>query len=274
MAYGRSIAHASQIVLLLMSQPLASFGKGLHSVGVRRFPVILLFATLLFGPGLAMAQIEPRIDDGLPTLPPPDILPDIDPDQDTDDENDTPGAPPVAPAPEIDQPDYSRLSSSQERAVRLSGLFDRLSDADSESDADLIAEEIYAIWLDSGSASVNLVLRRGVASHRRQDLDQARGLFNHVTRLQPDFAEGWARSARLALEEEDYERALVETVQTLSLEPRHFYALWTLGNVFERLGRLDEALEAYSEAARLHPQLTSVVKRVETLEQRLGGSVL
>lgn len=270
-----------------MMPPLALTGKGLHSVGTMRFVLIFILGTCLTAPA-ALAQTaperedsppvtvrppQPRIDDGVPDLPPPEFLPDVDPDAPRP-EDDGPEAPPVAPTPDIETPDYSRLSSNAERAIRLEGLFKRLAYAETEERGQLIAEEIYALWLDSGSPSVNLVLRRGGRAHTAKNLEMARVMFDHVTTLEPEFAEGWARSARLALEEGDYERAISESVTALSLEPRHFYALWTLGNVLDRLGRTEEALKTYQEAARIHPKLTEVTDRVAQLESQLGGSVL
>ena len=58
------------------------------------------------------------------------------------------------------------------------------------------------------------------------------------------------------------------------MEPRHVYTLWTLGNVFEALGRSDEALEAYREANRLYPALKVVKDRLDVLEGEVEGSVL
>jgi len=179
-----------------------------------------------------------------------------------------------ADIPAIDKPDYSRLSEAEERSVRLDSLFTRLSEAEDEEQAELVAEEIWAIWLDSGSASVNFVLRRGTAAQKQGKLDLARRLYDQTTYLLPDYAEGWARSSRLALVEEDLSRALTETAKTLTLEPRHFFALWTMGNVFEQLNRGEEAIEAYREAHKLHPQLKAVKDRLDALESQLNGDVL
>lgn len=173
-----------------------------------------------------------------------------------------------------DKPDYSELSQRAEREARLNDLFAKLKDEDVSEDANLIAEEIWALWLDSGSASINLVLRRGSDAQVKMDVKKARRMFDHVTDLSPDYAEGWARSSRLALEENDYSRALNEAVRALTLEPRHFYALWTLGNVFEQLGRQDEALQAYREANALYPELAPVKSRLEQLESEIEGDVL
>ena len=173
-----------------------------------------------------------------------------------------------------EKPDYSKLSAAAEREARLTELFARLKDETNPEDANLIAEEIWVIWLDSGSASVNLVLRRGSDAQTKSQNKKARRMFDHVTALSPDYAEGWARSSRLALDEKDFSRALTEAARTLSLEPRHFYALWTLGNAFEQLGRQEEALEAYREANALYPELKAVKERLEQLETEVEGDVL
>lgn len=278
-----------------MNQPLALPGKGLHFVGVKA--VLSIFALCLFAaPTLAQVDeatpgeqaetqsetqdehIQDRpdiiLDRGpaliapITPLPAPDLPPDLsdlpDPDQSI----------PEAPTPDADAPDYARLSSNEERAVRLDDMFARLSETDNADTGNLVAEEIWAVWLDSGSASVNLLLRRGADAQTRNRNELARVMYNYVTELEPEYAEGWARSSRLALEERDFARAAGEAVRALTLEPRHFYALWTLGNVLERLGRQDDALEAYREANRLYPTLESVSERVDALEAILDGGVL
>ena len=173
-----------------------------------------------------------------------------------------------------ERPDYSKLPESEERSVRLDALFQRLQAEEDAEAANLIAEEVWAIWLDSGSDSVNLLLRRGTAAQKRGHDRLARRMYDHVTTLAPDYAEGWARSARLAYEEEDLSRAMTEATQALILEPRQFYAHWTLGNIFEKIGRNEEAYETYKEANRLYPELLPVKERLEMMKGQVEGDVL
>ncbi|MGB0907552.1 MAG: hypothetical protein ACPGVT_08665 [Maricaulaceae bacterium] len=173
-----------------------------------------------------------------------------------------------------DKVDYSQMTETEERTARLDGLFLRIKAEDNEEDAKLIAEEIMAIWIDSGSATVNLLLRRGAKAEQRGEIKHARRLYDHVTTLTPEYAEGWARSARLAFREKDYNRALSESTQTLLIEPRQFYALVTLGSVLETLGKTDEAYEAYLEVQKLYPEMKGVKARVETLGEKVDGDFL
>lgn len=173
-----------------------------------------------------------------------------------------------------EKPDYSRLPESAEREARLDALFERLQAEDNAESANLVAEEIWAVWLDSGSASVDMLLRRGTAAQKRGNDRLARRMYNHVIDLSPDYAEGWARSARLAYDEGDLSRALTEVTQALILEPRQFYAHWTLGNIFEKIGKSEAAYEAYKEAARLYPELMPVKERLEQMKGSVEGDVL
>lgn len=257
-----------------MSTPLASYRGRLKYISVLKYSFYSL--TFLFSLAVitspvssAFAQVTPpKIERNLPAPEP--VLPDFEVPSTQGDTSEADNS----KIKVIDQPDYSRLSEVQERTARLDALFIRLADAADEEQAELVAEEIWAIWLDSGSASVNFVLRRGTAAQKQSNTDLARRMYDQTISLRPDYAEGWARSSRLALEEEDLSRALNEAAKTLTLEPRHFFALWTLGNIFEQLSRNEDAIEAYREANKLHPQLKAVKDRLEALESQLNGDVL
>jgi len=71
----------------------------------------------------------------------------------------------ITEEPGIDKPDYSHLTPKAERKARLDEIFERLKAEDNPEDANLIAEEVWALWLDSGSASIDFVLRRGSGAH-------------------------------------------------------------------------------------------------------------
>lgn len=244
------------------SRLLPNLVGGVSVSGIMRFSakptLVSLSALFLIGAYPAAAQTP---QDTLPSAPLPDGVTSAEPDAALEGVLNT-------------GPDYSQLSKKQEQAARLDALFARLKDETDQENAKLIAEEIWAIWLDSGSASVDMLLLRGTAFEKRGETTKARRMYDHVTSLMPDYAEGWARSARLAMEEEDYGRALADAAQALVLEPREFYALWTMGNVFEKLGRMDEAFQAYSEAVAIYPEHPAIKSRVNNMRSQIDGDVL
>lgn len=222
---------------------------------------------------LPVPQINP-VQPNIELAPTPDGEEDETADETADEAEDSAAIEGEDIVPDDLAPDYSKLSPKAERAARLDDLFIKLAEREDEESANLVAEEISAIWIESGSASVNLLLRRGSEATAQGDAKLARKMYNHAVDLAPDYTEAWARSARLALTQKEYNRALNESLKTLKLEPRHFYTLWTLGNVLEVLNRQDEALEAYREANRLNPELKAVKDRLEQLEIEIGGTVL
>ncbi len=166
------------------------------------------------------------------------------------------------------------VRSEADRKKMLDELFVRLKGAGTEEDAKLVAEEIWAVWLQSGSASVDFLLHRGIAAQNAGNLKLARRMYNHVLRLAPNYPEGWVRSGRLAAQEEDMNRAVNDIMHGLSLEPRHFYALWTLGNLLEQLGREDDAFEVYAQALKLYPKHKQIKARVDYLREKVKGKAL
>ena len=190
--------------------------------------------------------------------------------------------PPAAPAPKEqpktdDAPKGGKdltVRSEEDRAKMLKELFATLKAETDEEDAKLVAEEVWAVFLQSGSASVDFILHRGIAAQNRGDNKLARRMYDHVLRLQPDYAEGWSRSGRLAAEEKDLSRAVSDTTQALILEPRHFYALWTLGNILETLERPDDAFEVYEQANNIYPEHKQIKARVERLRESAKGKAL
>ena len=187
-------------------------------------------------------------------------------------ENKKPEPTPSAVVPEAGK-DLT-VRSEAGRVEMLTELFTNLKAAPDADSGKLVAEEIWAVFLQSGSASVDFALLRGIAAQSRKDKKLARRMFDHVTRLQPEYAEGWSRSGRLAIEEGDVNRAVSDISQSLTLEPRHFYSLWMLGGILEKLGKHDNALEAYTEAFKLYPEHKEIKERMEVLKESALGKAL
>lgn len=183
------------------------------------------------------------------------------------DEEINPAAPP--PAPEYG-PQEETPAARQER---LDKLFRGLADAD-EAEAEKIAEEIRVIWGKSGSDSMDLLLNRARKAINAKTFEKARAHLNALTRLAPDFAEGWNTSATLYYLQQDFWRAAVDVEQTLRLEPRHFSALAGLAMILERTGRKEAAIRTWREVERIYPKLDQARKAIERLSPEVDGRSL
>jgi|TARA_R100000501_G_C2600726_1_gene97854 tetratricopeptide (TPR) repeat protein len=134
-------------------------------------------------------------------------------------------------------------------------MFEKLKTAPNEEAATSTALDIWAAWLESGSAAADLVMERAVEAQSMGELELAHELYDRVIAIQPTYAEAYNRRASVFLIEENMSEALRDVNEALRLEPRHFGAWTGLGRILEELGAREEALEAYQEALKIHPTL-------------------
>src|SRR5262249_9148801 len=73
-------------------------------------------------------------------------------------------------------------------------LIGALRDSD-ERVRELAEEALWAVWSRSGDASIDDLLRRGVAEMSAEHLSEAIAIFTRIIELRPDFAEGWNKRA-------------------------------------------------------------------------------
>ncbi|HWA92937.1 MAG TPA: tetratricopeptide repeat protein [Rhizomicrobium sp.] len=153
----------------------------------------------------------------------------------------------------------------------LDDLFARLAKSESPEDAHPIEEEIAALFVQSGSPSVDLLMARGAAALAGGQDDAARKLFDSVTGIAPGYAEGWHEKAGMQADAGDDEGAMVSLQKTVTLNPRQFAAMNELAQMLEEYGNKQGALALYKRALALDPQLEGVAKRIRALERDVEG---
>lgn len=215
----------------------------------------VLFA-LLLAPALAMAQVVPEPSEN-PSA--------------------SEGAPPSesaplnteTPAPELMTPEPG-IPDDETPEARLDRLFGALANAEGDA-ADRIADEITTVWARSGSDSMDLLLKRTRAATGKKKYDQARAHVSALTRLAPDFAEGWNASATLYFIQEDYWLSVEHIQRTLELEPRHFGALAGLALILERTDRDEAALRTWERVKALFPGMERAQEAIDRLKPDVDG---
>ena len=153
-------------------------------------------------------------------------------------------------------------------------MFDRLKKAPSESEANDVALDIWASWLESGSATVDIAMERAAAAQSQGDLETAREFYDRAILIKPDYAEAWNRRATIFLTEENFPEALRDLNEALRLEPRHFGAWAGLGMMMETMGAQNEALEAYREALAIYPTMPQAIQAEKRLSKSAEGQGL
>jgi tetratricopeptide (TPR) repeat protein len=154
---------------------------------------------------------------------------------------------------------------------QLEVLFDQLAHAGSPEDAKPIEDRIGGIFLQSGSASVDLLMSRVAAAQAAGDKDATKELVEAITSAAPDFAEGWHSRANFQRATGDDAGAMVSLEHAILLNPRQFTALFELGNMMEDYGKRAAALKLYRKALELDPQLEGARRHVDALTRDVEG---
>jgi tetratricopeptide (TPR) repeat protein len=158
-----------------------------------------------------------------------------------------------------------------DRTRGLEFLFGALKAAPDEASAKHVEARIWAIWLQTPSDTVALLMTRAKAAMDAQNSDVALKLLDSVIRLRPDYVEGWNRRATLYYLRNDYTRSLEDIEQVLAREPRHFGALAGLGMIMQDLGDDKRALDAFRKALAVNPHIDKVPELVKTLTEKVEG---
>lgn len=156
---------------------------------------------------------------------------------------------------------------------RLTARLDALATADAAQARPLV-DEIFALWAHSGSDTISLLMDRGHAAEAAGENEIAARMYDHVTELAPDFAEGWLAAGRVAAQLEDWSYAFQTLNTALTLEPRRFDAYVTLGRVLENAQAVNAALDAYEEALEINPTYAPAVEAKARIDAARAGRAL
>lgn len=160
---------------------------------------------------------------------------------------------------------------AESREARLDRLFARLKAAKTPEQARQISGTIQRELLRSGSPTTDLLMREAAAAIEAKDLPVALDVLDAVTRLSPDYAEGWNRRATVYYMREDYGRSLADLERTLALEPRHWGAINGLATILRSLDETQAAAEAYDRALAIYPLQEQIQKARESLDEDVDG---
>lgn len=134
--------------------------------------------------------------------------------------------------------------------------------------------EIRMAWSRSGSAPMDLLLKRGEDA---LDAGDPAAAVEHLTALTdhaPDFPEGWNARATAYAMSGAYGPAVADLRRVLSLEPRHWGALSTLGGLLDEMDDKPRALAAFRASFALNPHQQDVKDAIVRLEKELSGVAL
>lgn len=156
---------------------------------------------------------------------------------------------------------------------RLDYWFARLLTAADEDEAAAIELQIQQLWLQSGSATVDLLMEWAIAALDAGDTNRALDLLDGAITILPDFPEAWHRRAIIHFSAGDYANAIADIEQALMLEPRHFGALAGLGQILASVRDYERALRALNAALAINPHMAGTVDLAAQLDTRLHRDI-
>lgn len=180
----------------------------------------------------------------------------------------------VPPGISLAPEDQEEARASMTLEERLDQRLAALASASSEVEGETIADEVRSIWRQSGGATASLLLDRAERAIAERDVETAQRAYTYLRILEPDFAEGWLASARLAIADGDWDFALDALTRAVNLEPRRFDAYALLGRALEQASEPAAALAAYEEALRVHPWHPQARQASARLENQMAGRAL
>ena len=157
--------------------------------------------------------------------------------------------------------------------AEVEALFEGLKTASPEASVQ-IESRIYEIWSQSGSPSMDLLLQRGREAMEEGDTNLAVEHFSALIDHAPDFAEGYNARATAFFLRGQYGLSLNDIQETLARNPRHFGAIGGLALILEELGRPEDALAAWREVERIHPNREGLTIAIERLSRQVDGETL
>ena len=157
------------------------------------------------------------------------------------------------------------------RPAPIDALFAQLKAAQTTEDAKPIEGQIEAMFRQSGSPSVDLLMSRAAAAEQAGDKEVARKLYDAVTDIAPNYAEGWHQRGILQGDAGDDAGAMLSLQKAVALNPRQFVALEELGEMLEDYGDKKGALAMYRRAEALDPQYEGLESHVDSLARDVEG---
>ena len=151
-------------------------------------------------------------------------------------------------------------------SARLDALFLQLARVTTEHEALQTEDCIWWLWMADPNAAAAAVLDRATTdiAYRRFDIAETRLV--KLLRTRPDYSEAWHKLATLHYLLGRDDESLVECHHSLELEPRHFGALCTIGEILFGAGEREGARLAFRAALRLHPHHVGANVRLSELE--------
>ena len=158
-------------------------------------------------------------------------------------------------------------------AETVDELLNKLRNAEA-AEAIQLDRAVQAEWSKTGSASMDLLLKRGRDALEVGDITAAIEHLTALTDHAPDFPEGWHLRATAYYQAGLYGPALGDLQTALRLNPNNYNAIFGRAVMMEELGDKQRAHEFYMRVRAIHPNHTELTEALARLERDALGQSL
>ena len=120
---------------------------------------------------------------------------------------------------------------------------------------------------------VEVAMIHGLEAMKIQQFEKAYGYFSQMTKLAPDYAEGWNKRATVLYLMGRFKESEADVMKTLELEPRHFGALSGQGLIKIALQDWPGAIYFLESALKINPHMHGVIMNLKYARQKQKESM-
>lgn len=167
-------------------------------------------------------------------------------------------------------PALAQQEAANQQAV-VGRLLDALKTAPNEQDAALIETHIVALWVESATPAVRLLMSRATREQGAGAKGDALEDFSAVIALEPDLAEAWRQRGEARAETGDTTGAIADLSEAVRREPREFLAYRTLSRLAEARGNWKAAYSAWMKLLSFDPKTPGGQQHLKELRRKALG---
>ncbi len=130
-------------------------------------------------------------------------------------------------------------------------------------------QALWGLWLRSNDLSVNHTFQNSIALIQQKEIEQAISKLDEIIAYKPEFAEAWNKRGDAYSHLGDLDHALADCRQAIRLNPYHFGAMQSCGEIWLERADARRSAEYFRRALDLNPHLYEVAVILRVLEQEL-----
>ena len=130
-------------------------------------------------------------------------------------------------------------------------------------------QALWGLWLRANDVTVDGDFQRSISMIRHSEHKKAIETLDRIIDYKPGFAEAWNKRGDAYYHLGQYDQALADYQQTIRLNPYHFGAMQSCGEIWLERADAPRSAEYFRQALDLNPNLFGVAMMLRELEQLL-----